>query len=454
MSKTLTKAQQNYSQIEKEALALVTAVERFRKFIFGRHFVLQTDHRPLLALFRTTKGLDTRTANRLKRWALRLIGYDFEIEYVKTENFGQADALSRLIQEDRQEVDPDLEEVIASLQEEETEIFQMTQESIKLLPQVNRQQLQQAIFSDGVLAEVIDRLQTGWLRSDAKDKQLLPYYRRRERLSVVEKILVSDDRVVILRSMRHIVLKTLHIAHPGIRRMVQLARRYFYWPAMHDDIEAFVKNCNHCSQTAATPPKEPLHPRSDSKKSWTQIHIDFAGPIHNQWILIVVDSYSKFVDAACFSTITTAATCRYLRRLFCRYGPPEVLVSDNGTQFTSVDFAQLCSDFNILHLRSPPGHPQSNGQAERMVGTMKRSMCVDSTSPLEEELNRFVLSEHIKADSEVQQYRRCLKHYNQPWQQTHIDGPAPFVKNCSECRREATVAIIEAGSNPWSSVAG
>ncbi|GAB1860863.1 RNA-directed DNA polymerase [Camponotus japonicus] len=112
ISKALTKAQQNYSQIEKEALALVTAVERFRKFVYSRHFVLQTDHRPLLALFKTsnTKGLDTRTANRLKRWALRLIGYDFDIEYVNSEKFDQADALSRLIQDAKQDViDVDLE---------------------------------------------------------------------------------------------------------------------------------------------------------------------------------------------------------------------------------------------------------------------------------------------------------------------------------------------------------
>jgi len=104
----------------------------------------------------------------------------------------------------------------------------------------------------------------------------------------------------------------LHIAHPGICRMVQLARRYFYWLAMHDDIEKFVKNCYYCNQT---PPKELLHPWPDIKKSWTRIHIDFAGPIQKQ-ILIIVDSYSKFVDAVCFSTITTAATGRYLRRLF------------------------------------------------------------------------------------------------------------------------------------------
>jgi len=142
MSKTLTKAQRNYNQIEKEALALITAVERFRKFIYGRHFVLQTDHRLLPALFKTsnTKGLDTRIANRLK-WALRLIGFDFEIKYIKTEDFGQADALSRLIQETRQEIDPDLEEVVASLQEEETELLQIIQEFTQLLSPISRQQL-------------------------------------------------------------------------------------------------------------------------------------------------------------------------------------------------------------------------------------------------------------------------------------------------------------------------
>jgi len=46
------------------------------------------------------------------------------------------------------------------------------------------------------------------------------------------------------------------------------------------------------------------------------------------------------------------------------------------------------------------------------------------------------LPEHIKVDSEVQQYRRCMQHYNQPWQQTHIDGPAPMIKDCSECQRK------------------
>jgi len=79
---------------------LVTAVERFHKFVWGRKFLLQTDHKPLVAPLQSedTKGPKPTTAARLKRWAIRLLGYDFEIKYVHSQDFGQADALSRLIQ--------------------------------------------------------------------------------------------------------------------------------------------------------------------------------------------------------------------------------------------------------------------------------------------------------------------------------------------------------------------
>lgn len=365
MLKALSKTQLSWSQIEKEAFALVTAVERFKKFIFGQHFILQTDHRPLLTLFRTsrTKGLDTRTASRLKRWALRLIGYDFDIEYVKTEQFSQADALSRLIQEARAEIsDPEMEEVVAFLQQLETELRQVIQESAQMLPKTAREELQRATYRDGILVEVIDRLEFGWQKSDTKDNDLLSYYRRRDYLTMVDKTLILDDNrhsAEFSGGCRH-----LHIAHPGIRRMVQLARRYFYWPAMQNDIEEYVKRCQRCADKAPKPTKEPLHPWPESKSSWERIHMDFAGPILGQWLLISVDSYSRFTDAEWFPTITAAATCKYLRRLFSRYGPPKVVVSDNGTQFTAEKFAQLYADFNIVHLRSLPGHPQSNELAE------------------------------------------------------------------------------------------
>ncbi|KIH69541.1 hypothetical protein ANCDUO_00105 [Ancylostoma duodenale] len=89
-SRNLTDAEKKYGQIEKDGLALVYAVRKFHRYFLGRHFTLLRDHKPLLAIFGSKKGLPTYSANRLLRWSLILRGYDFTIEYRKTTNFGQA----------------------------------------------------------------------------------------------------------------------------------------------------------------------------------------------------------------------------------------------------------------------------------------------------------------------------------------------------------------------------
>ncbi|KHN75002.1 Leucine--tRNA ligase, partial [Toxocara canis] len=104
-SRALTAAEQNYSQIEKEGLALTYAVTKFRKMVFGRHFTLLTDYRPLLGIFGSKEDVPKHAAKRLHRWATLLLAYDFTIEYRKTSDFGQTDALSSLISKQRKPED-------------------------------------------------------------------------------------------------------------------------------------------------------------------------------------------------------------------------------------------------------------------------------------------------------------------------------------------------------------
>ena len=96
VSKTLTSAQRNYSQIRKEALAIIFALKKFYQYIFARNFILVTDHKPLVALFGPTKPIPGLAANRLARWALFLNQFSYTIEYRKTSLRQNADALSRL----------------------------------------------------------------------------------------------------------------------------------------------------------------------------------------------------------------------------------------------------------------------------------------------------------------------------------------------------------------------
>ncbi|KAK6762847.1 hypothetical protein RB195_023523 [Necator americanus] len=96
LSRCLTQPQKNYSQIEKEAVAPIFAVQKFHRFIHER-FKLRTDHKPLLAIFGSKKGVSVYSVNRLQRWGTMLLNYSFTVEYINTKDFGQEHSLSRLV---------------------------------------------------------------------------------------------------------------------------------------------------------------------------------------------------------------------------------------------------------------------------------------------------------------------------------------------------------------------
>ena len=95
-SRTLSSAERNYAQVEKEALSLVFGVRKFHQYLYGRKFVMVTDHKPLLALLGPKKGIPPLAAARLQRWAILLSGYTYELEFRSTEKHSNADCLSRL----------------------------------------------------------------------------------------------------------------------------------------------------------------------------------------------------------------------------------------------------------------------------------------------------------------------------------------------------------------------
>ena len=98
----------------------------------------------------------------------------------------------------------------------------------------------------------------------------------------------------------------------------------------------------------------------------------FCGPFRNHKYLIVVDAYSKWPEVIRMSSSTsTSETTKVLLSLFSRYGLPDKLVSDNGAQFTSEEFKEFMSNCGILHIKTAPYHPQTNGEAERFVQTFK-----------------------------------------------------------------------------------
>ncbi|PIO71477.1 integrase core domain protein [Teladorsagia circumcincta] len=153
-----------------------------------------------------------------------------------------------------------------------------------------------------------------------------------------------------------------------------LARSYVYWPALDSVIERLVKNCTTCAEAAKNPVKAELNSWPKATSPWTRVHADFAGSLDGIYYLVVVDAYSKWPEILQMNSISTSATIKAMRRIFARFGNPQSLVTDNGTQFTSASSTEFCLHRGIRHIRSPPSHPQSNGQAERFVDTSKRGL--------------------------------------------------------------------------------
>ncbi|BHF74766.1 hypothetical protein SprV_0501785400 [Sparganum proliferum] len=156
--------------------------------------------------------------------------------------------------------------------------------------------------------------------------------------------------------------------------MRSFARTFANWSGIDGDIDDLARRCSRCQQAAKMPPRQPPVPWQPPERPWSRVHIDFAGPLNGVSYLILVDAYSKWPEIAPLNPATASATFAFLRRIFSHHGLPEVLVSDNSSQFTSSTFEDFCRQHNIQHLRSPPYHPPSNGQAERSVDTFKRAL--------------------------------------------------------------------------------
>ncbi|XP_062714282.1 uncharacterized protein K02A2.6-like [Aedes albopictus] len=231
----------NYGQIEKEGLALVFAVTKFHRMLLGRKFTLQTDHQPLLWIFGGKKGIPVHTANRLQRWALTFLCYNFETEYVSTPKFGYADVLSRLIDS---HVKPDEDFIIASIQlEDDVEV--LLQEAISSLP-VTFKSVQEATSRFPFLKQVIQYIQRGWPSNvdSITSTAVRPFFAHRDALSVVKGCIMKSNRLVIPASFYQRILKQLHRGHPGMECMKTVARSLVYWPRIDDDIADYVKRKN------------------------------------------------------------------------------------------------------------------------------------------------------------------------------------------------------------------
>ena len=379
-SRSLVPAERKYSQLDKEALAIIFGVKKFQQYLIGRQFTILSDHKPLQHLFKETNATPTMTSARIQRWALILAAYDYKIMYKPGQDHANADVLSRLPLPDAPPSVPIPGETIL--------LMDALQSSA-----VTARQIHTWTDRNPVLSRVRDLILRGWQHSN--DPSLKPYQQRKDELSVHDGCILWGNRVVVPPAGRAKVVDELHESHPGVSRMKSLARSFVWWPLMDQDLENKVKCCSSCQSTRHQPAPAPLHPWEWTQRPWARLHADYAGPFCGKMFLIVVDAYSKWLEVRPVSSATSATTMEQLRSIFATHGLPELLVTDNGTVFTSAEFEEFTKLNGIRHIKSAPYHPASNGLAERAVQTFKESMKRSSVASIDTRIARFLLRYHI-----------------------------------------------------------
>ena len=178
--------EQNYVQVEKEALSLIFGVQNFHQYIYGREFTLVTDHHPLTTIFGPKKGVPPLAAARLQRWALLLSAYRYNIEFKPTLAHANADGLSRL----------PLKQKDATGNSPDPAVFNVWQ--LNVLP-VTVRQLAAATCTDPVLARVLRYTRAGWPPEAVEE--LKPFSNHWKELSVEEGCILWGIRVVVLSKL-------------------------------------------------------------------------------------------------------------------------------------------------------------------------------------------------------------------------------------------------------------
>ncbi|XP_058816399.1 uncharacterized protein K02A2.6-like [Topomyia yanbarensis] len=352
-SQTLNSTQQNYTQIDKEAYAIIFGVKKFYQYLYGRKFTLVTDNKPVVQIFSPNKGLPTLCALRMQHYAVFLESFDFEICYRASKDHGNADGMSRL----------PVTNLRNMKQIEESDIIQINQ--IENLP-VTVDELGRFTAEDKSVKELIQGLKTG----RAVDGRFR-FGTDQTEFTMQGTCLMRGIRVYVPSPLRARVLDELHAGHFGVSRMKSLARSYCWWENVNRDIEDLARDCTDCAQTRSNPPKVAVHCWERPCEPFQRIHADFAEPFMGMYFLIIVDAHSKWPEVKVIPDITTDTTIKMMREFFATFGLPSVLVTDRGTQFTSDQFQQFLKKNGITHKMGAPYHPATNGQAERYVQTFK-----------------------------------------------------------------------------------
>ena len=370
-SRNLTDVERRYSQTEKEGLALVWACTRFKLYVFGLEFELETDHKPLQCIYNKS----SKPSVRIERWVLRLQGYNFKVIY-RPGKTNIANALSRLNCVNQKDCSGEKADFVRVLALESTPVA------------ITAKEVERESENDPELCSVRHYIQSG----DGSQCKMPHYLSVKNELCVLGKLVMRGTRIVIPQSLRSEVLHLVHEGHQGIVKMKNRLRTNVWWPKIDHDGAQVCKSCHRCQVVGEFCAMQRVEPPTGP---WQDIAIDAIGPLPSgENLLIVVDYYSRFFEVVIMHSITSRKMIEALTPIFTRYGYPFSLKADNAPHFVSEEFENFLATHGIQHRKSQPFWPQANGEVERQNRTLLKPLKVAEAEgkKWKDELDKFLLA--------------------------------------------------------------
>lgn len=342
-SKRLDATQQRYSTYDRELLAAYSAIKYFRHVIEGRQFTLFTDHKPLI--YALSQNPDKASPRQFRHLDF-ISQFTSDIQHIAGKDNVVADTFSRIDQICLPEsIDYSK---IAEAQEGDTE-------------------LKMFINSETAL-----RFEKCLITADA-DK------------SIYCDISQGSKRPYIPLAFRQLVFNTFHNqAHPGVAASVKLLTQHVIWPDIKKDVRKMARNCINCQKSKVTKhQKSALGNYELVSQRFSNVHLDIIGPLpvseNQRYCVTLIDRFTRWPEAIPVPdiTATTVATAIYSNWI-ARFGVPEIIVTDRGTQFESELFTELSKVIGFQRKRTTSYNPKCNGFIERWHRTLKAAiMCYD-----------------------------------------------------------------------------
>lgn len=357
-SRSLSKAEANYSTTEKECLAIIWATSKFRPYLYGRPFKVVSDHHALcwLANLKDPSG-------RLARWSLRLQEFDITVVYKSGRKHSDADCLSRAPVDPPPQDDQDDDSFLGPISTDDFAERQRADPELKILMD----------YLQGKTADVPKVFRRGLASFFLRNNVLL-----KKNFSPLR----ADHLLVVPSALRPEVLEALHddptAGHLGVSRTLSRIQEKYYWPRLTADVAHYVKTCRDCQRrkTPTTRPAGLLQPVEPPQRPFQQIGMDLLGPFPtstsgNKWIVVATDYLTRYAETRALPKGTAAEVAKFfIENIVLRHGAPEVLITDRGTAFTA-DLTQAILRYSqTSHRRTTAYHPQTNGLTERLNKTI------------------------------------------------------------------------------------